>query len=117
MSYKEIPASASTDGQGVVIAGTNLAAATLIHTATAVATEHDLITLFFHTISTTADQTVTVVLSDQDGRKVVQKITKEAGMQLVLPRVLIKDGVTVKAYCPNANQVVATAYVERVTTT
>ena len=112
-----IPLSGSTHGRGIKVAATASAGDT-IHTATSSATDCDVVTLYAYNSSGGA---VNLTLqwggttSVDDDLKL--SIPATSGLTLVVPDLVLRNSLIVKAYAGTTNVVTIHGYVNRVATT
>ena len=112
-----IPLSGSTHGRGIKVAATSSAGDT-IHTATSSATDCDVVTLYAYNSSGGA---VNLTLqwggttSVDDDLKL--SIPATSGLTLVVPDLVLRNSLIVKAYAGTTNVVTIHGYVNRVATT
>ena len=109
--------SGSTAGVGILVAGTASTAADTIHEAVAGVTPgtFDEIWLWAHNTGTTG-RTLTVELGTNGTMGIVkQLIPYQAGLFLIVPGLILQNGVTVKAHCSEANVVAIQGYVNSMT--
>ena len=111
-----IPLSGSTNGRGVKVAATS-SAGTTIHTATSSASDCDVITVYAYNSSASA---VTLTLqwggttSVDDDIKL--SIPSLSGLTLVVPDLVLRNSLIVKAYAGTADVVTIHGFANRVTT-
>lgn len=112
-----IPLSASTHGRGIKVAATT-SAGTDIHTATSSTSDCDVITLFAYNSSSSA---VTLTLQwggttsvDDDIKLSIPALT---GLTLVVPDLVLRNSLVVKAYAGTTNVITIHGYANRVATT
>ena len=111
-----IPLSGSTNGRGVKVAATS-SAGTTIHTATSSASDCDVITMYAYNSSASA---VTLTLqwggttSVDDDIKL--SIPSLSGLTLVVPDLVLRNSLIVKAYAGTADVVTIHGFVNRVAT-
>jgi hypothetical protein len=116
-TVSRIPLSGSTHGRGIKVAATS-SAGTDIHTATSSTSDCDVITLFAYNSSATA---VTLTLqwggttSVDDDIKL--SIPATSGLTLVVPDMVLRNALVVKAYAGTTNVVTVHGFVNRVATT
>ena len=116
-TVSRIPLSGSTHGRGIKVAATS-SAGTDIHTATSSTSDCDVITLFAYNSSATA---VTLTLqwggttSVDDDIKL--SIPATSGLTLVVPDMVLRNSLVVKAYAGTTNVVTVHGFVNRVATT
>jgi hypothetical protein len=112
-----IPLSGSTHGRAVLVAAT-ASAGTIIHTATSSATDCDVVTLYAYNSSGSA---VNLTLqwggttSPDDDMKL--SIPTTSGLTLVVPDLVLRNSLLIRAYAGTANVVTIQGFVNRVTTT
>ncbi len=108
--------SGSTHGRGIKIAATSSAGDT-VHTASSTSTEGegDLVTLFAYN-SDTAIRTLTLqwggTSSPDDDIKYA--IPPQQGLTLLVPDLLLRNSLVIKAYCDVTNKVTIHGYVNRI---
>jgi hypothetical protein len=115
-TVSRIPLSGSTDGRGIKVAATS-SAGTLLHTAVSGVTDEDVITLYAYNSSGSA-VTLTVqwggTTSVDDDIKV--SIPSLSGLTLVVPDLVLRNSLVVRAYAGTTNVVTIHGYANRVTT-
>lgn len=115
-TVSRIPLSGSTDGRAVKVAATS-SAGTTIHTATSSASDCDVITLYAYNSSGSA---VNLTLqwggttSVDDDIKL--SIPATSGLTLVVPDLVLRNSLVVKAYAGTADVVTIHGFVNRVAT-
>ena len=113
----KIPLSGSTHGRGIKIAATSSAGDT-VHTATASTSDCDVITLYAYNSNATA---VNLTLqfggtsSPDDDLKVA--IPATSGLTLIVPDLVLRNSLVVKAYAGTTNVITIHGSVNRVATT
>lgn len=110
---KQLP-SGSTNGKGIKIAAT-ATAGTLLHTAVSGTSSLDEIWIYAVNSSTSSVK-LTIEWGEAtapDGN-IEQTIPGEAGLTLVVPGLLLQNGLTVRAFAGTANVIVCHAYVHRI---
>lgn len=115
-TVSRIPLSGSTHGRGVKVAATS-SAGTTIHTATSSTTDCDVITLYAYNSSSSAVN-LTIqwggTTSVDDDIKLA--IPATSGLTLVLPDLVLRNSLVVKAYAGTADVVTIHGFANRVTT-
>ncbi len=107
--------SASTDGQGILIAGTDTGSADTLHTAVAGTDDHDKIAIWASN-NHTADVELTIEYGETTATKtIVKTIKKKAGLRVVIPGLLLQNAKVVKAFASVASKVTVFGLVERTT--
>lgn len=115
-TVSRIPLSGSTNGRGVKVSATS-SAGTTIHTATSSASDCDVITMYAYNSSASA---VTLTLqwggttSVDDDIKL--SIPSLSGLTLVVPDLVLRNSLIVKAYAGTADVVTIHGFVNRVAT-
>lgn len=111
-----IPLSGSTDGKGVKVAAT-ASAGTTIHTATSSASDCDVVTLYAYN-SDTAAVNLTLqwggTTSPDDDIKL--SIPSQSGLTLVVPDLVLRNSLVLKAYAGTANKIIIFGFANRVAT-
>lgn len=115
-TVSRIPLSGSTNGRGIKVAATS-SAGTTIHTATSSASDCDVITLYAYNSSASA-VTLTVqwggTTSVDDDIKL--SIPSLSGLTLVVPDLVLRNSLIVKAYAGTADVITIHGFVNRVAT-
>ncbi len=115
-TVSRIPLSGSTHGRGIKIAATSSAGDT-IHTATSSTSDCDVVTLYAYNSSASA---VTLTLqwggttSVDDDIKL--SIPSLSGLTLVVPDLVLRNSLLVKAYAGTTNVITIHGFANRVTT-
>jgi hypothetical protein len=115
-SISRIPLSGSTDGRGIKVAAT-ASSGTTIHTATTSTTDCDVITLYAYNSSASA---VNLTLqwggttSVDDDIKL--SIPATSGLTLVVPDMVLRNSLVVRAYAGTTNVITIHGFANRVTT-
>ena len=115
-TVSRIPLSGSTDGRAVKVAATS-SAGTTIHTATSSASDCDVITLYAYNSSGSA---VNLTLqwggttSVDDDIKL--SIPATSGLTLVVPDLVLRNSLVVKAYAGTADVITIHGFANRVAT-
>lgn len=112
--------SGSTNGLGVKVTGTATAGAVTIHTAIAGTTSRDEVWLWAQNNDANGvTRTLTIEFggtTDPDNL-IVMPVVAKAGPVLVVPGFPLRNGLVVKAFADEANDVQIYGYVNRVTVT
>ena len=108
-SFSKILLSASTDGQRILIAGTDLASADTIHTAHA--TDTDEVWLYAYNGHTSVVN-LTIVWGTGSFTWPVEAAN---GLLLVCPGIIIENAQVVKGYASETNKINVFGYVNRIT--
>jgi len=115
-TVSRIPLSGSTHGRGIKIAAT-ATAGTLVHTATTSATDCDVITLYAHNSSGSAvNLTIEFGGVSSPDDLIVLSIPAQSGLTLILPDLVIRNTLVVRAFAGTTNVVMVQGFVNRVTT-
>lgn len=111
----KVKLSGGTNGRNIKVAAT-ATPGTLIHTATAVASTLDEIWLWAVN-SDTSDRKLTIELGGTTAPDDLIEFTvpAEDGLYLVVPGLVLDNGVVVRAFCASANVVLINGYVNRIT--
>lgn len=115
-TYTKHLLSESINGRGITVSGTSTSSGTLMHTTAAGTDVMDEIWLYAYN-SHAADVVLTIEwgeATDPDGH-IVCGITKNAGLALVVPGLLLQNELAVKAFADEANVVTIHGYVNRIT--
>lgn len=115
-TVSRIPLSASTNGRGIKVSATS-SAGTTIHTATSSASDCDVITLYAYNSSASA-VTLTIqwggTTSVDDDIKL--SIPSLSGLTLVVPDMVLRNSLIVKAYAGTADVITIHGFANRVAT-
>jgi len=113
-TVSRIPLSGSTHGRGIKIAAT-ATAGTLLHTATSSATDCDVVTLYAHN-SSASSVNLTIeyggVSSPDD--LIILAIPASTGLTLVVPDLVIRNSLVIRAFAGTTNVVMVHGFVNRV---
>ena len=114
-TYSKTFLSASTNGKGIKVAATSTAG-TLLHTAVAGTTNLDEIWIYAVNSSST-DSKVTLEWGEATAPDGNIEITVpfEEGLMLLVPGLLLQNGLTLKAFADVTNVVIIHGYVNKVT--
>jgi len=116
-TVSRIPLSGSTHGRGIKIAATASAGDT-IHTATSSTTDCDVITLYAYNSSGSAvNLTVQWGGTTSVDDDIKLSIPATSGLTLILPDLVLRNSLLVKAYAGTTNVVTVHGFVNRVATT
>jgi hypothetical protein len=113
-SISRIPLSGSTDGRGIKVVAT-ASSGTTIHTATSSATDCDVVTIYAYNSSASA---VNLTLqwggttSVDDDIKL--SIPATSGLTLVVPDMVVRNSLVVRAYAGTANVITLHGFANRV---
>ena len=115
-TVSRIPLSGSTDGRGIKIVET-ATAGTLVHTATSSETDCDVITLYAHNSSGSAVNLTIEFggVSDPDDL-IILSIPAASGLTLILPDLVLRNSLVVRAFAGTTNVVMVQGFVNRVAT-
>jgi len=107
--------SGSTTGQMIAVAATS-SAGTTIHTAVAGTTNWDEIWIYANNIDST-DRVLTIEWGNTSaaGGHIEYTVAAEAGLALIIPGLLLQNGLIVKAFCPTTNVINLSGYVNKIT--
>ena len=106
VTYTKELLSGSTNGKGILVVATSTAG-TLIHTAVAGTSSKDELTLFaVNSTSTSKKLTIEWGEATAPVGNIEQTIAAESGLVLVVPGLLINNGLEVRAFCESANVVI-----------
>jgi len=115
-TYSKVLLSDSTNGKNISVTGANTGAAVDIHDAVAGTSDIDEVWLYACNTDST-DRKLTIeyggVASPDDLTEVT--IAAEAGWVLVVPGMLLQNGLVIKAFAAAANVVLVNGYVNRIT--
>ena len=115
-TVSRIPLSGSTHGRGVKVAAT-ASAGTTIHTATSSTTDCDVITLYAYNSSGSAvNLTIQWGGTTSVDDDIKLSIPATSGLTLVLPDLVLRNSLIVKAYAGTADVVTIHGFANRVTT-
>lgn len=109
--------SGSTNGRAILVAGTNSAGATLIHTVTTTTTTLEEIWLYAHNYDTTARKlTIEWGTAGPGANDIEQTIPAESGLVLVVPGLILKGaaGQTVEAFAATGTAIAITGYIHTI---
>ncbi len=113
-TYSKELLSASTNGKGVLVAATSTAG-TLIHTAVSGTTDIDEVWLYaVNAHSASIKLTLEWGEATEPTGNIEQTVPNESGLMLLVPGLLLQNGLTIKAFAATANEVVIHGYVNRV---
>jgi hypothetical protein len=113
-TYSKELLSGSTNGKGILVAAT-ATAGTLIHTAVSGSTDLDEIWLYAVN-SSDADVKLTLEwgeATDPNGN-IEQTVPTESGLMLLVPGLLLQNGLTVKAFAGTTNVIVIHGYANKI---
>ncbi len=113
-TYSKELLSASTNGKGVLVAATSTAG-TLIHTAVSGTT--DLEEVWLYAVNAhSADIKLTLEWGEatEPTGNIEQTVPTESGLMLLVPGLLLQNGLTIKAFAGTANEVVIHGYVNKI---
>jgi hypothetical protein len=107
--------SGSTTGQMIAVAATS-SAGTTIHTAVAGTTNWDEIWIYANNIDGT-DRKLTIEWGDATviGGSIEYTVVAESGLALIIPGLLLQNGLTVKAFAATTNVINISGYVNKIT--
>jgi hypothetical protein len=115
-TVSRIPLSGSTHGRGVKVAATS-SAGTTIHTATSSTTDCDVITMYAYNSSGSAvNLTIQWGGTTSVDDDIKLSIPATSGLTLVLPDLVLRNSLVVKAYAGTADVVTIHGFANRVTT-
>ena len=115
-TYSKHLLSGSTNGKNISVTGANTGAAVTVHTATSGTSNLDEIWLY--AANTSAAASVLTIefggTTDQDDL-IELSIAADSGMTLIIPGLLLQNGLLVKAFAADANVINLNGYVNRIT--
>jgi hypothetical protein len=113
-TYSKIALSGSTNGRMIKVAAT-ATAGTTVHTAQAGTAGYDEIWLWAVNSDTT-DRKLTIeyggVAAPDD--LIEYTVPAEAGLKIILPGLILQNGLVVRAFCATANVVMVSGFVNRI---
>ena len=113
-TYSKELLSASTNGKGVLVAATSTAG-TLIHTAVSGTTDIDEVWLYaVNAHSASIKLTLEWGEATEPTGNIEQTVPNESGLMLLVPGLLLQNGLTIKAFAGTANEVVIHGYVNKI---
>ncbi len=113
-TYSKELLSASTNGKGVLVAATSTAG-TLIHTAVSGTTDLDEIWLYgVNTHSADIKLTLEWGEATEPNGNIEITVPAEEGLMLLVPGLLLQNGLTVKAFAGTTNEIVIHGYVNKI---
>jgi hypothetical protein len=111
-----IPLSGSTDGRGIKVVAT-ASSGTTIHTAGTGTTNEDVVTLYAYNSSGSAvNLTLQWGGTSTPDDDIKLAIPATSGLTLVVPDLVIRNSLVVRAYAGTANVVIIYGFANRVTT-
>lgn len=116
MSILKRKLSGSTDGMGILVAAT-ATPGTLIHTAVAGTTAgtYDEIWLWAQN-NATSDTLLTIEYGDATtSHNIKVTIPSQSGLYMIIPGLILQNGMTVKAFAATANVITLTGYIHSIT--
>jgi hypothetical protein len=115
-TVSRIPLSGSTHGRGIKIAATASAGDT-VHTATSSTTDCDVITLYaYNSSGSSVNLTVQWGGTTSVDDDIKLAIPATSGLTLILPDLVLRNSLIVKAYAGTTNVVTIHGFANRVTT-
>ena len=113
-TYSKELLSGSTQGKGILVAETSTAGTT-IHTAVAGTTDIDEIWLYAVNAHS-ADIKLTLEWGEatEPNGNIEQTVPTESGLMLLVPGLLLQNGLVVKAFAGTANEIVIHGYVNKI---
>ena len=116
-TVSRIPLSGSTHGRAIKVAAT-ATAGTLIHTGTSSTTDCDVVTLYaYNSSGSSVNLTVQWGGTTSVDDDIKLSIPATSGLTLVLPDLVLRNSLIVKAYAGTTNVVTVHGFVNRVATT
>ena len=116
-TVSRIPLSGSTHGRGVKVAATS-SAGTTIHTATSSTTDCDVITMYAYNSSGSAvNLTIQWGGTTSVDDDIKLSIPATSGLTLILPDLVLRNSLVIKAYAGTADVVTIHGFANRVATT
>jgi hypothetical protein len=113
-TYSKELLSGSTQGKGILVAAT-ATAGTTIHTAVAGTTDIDEIWLYgVNTHSADLKLTLEWGEATEPNGNIEITVPAEEGLMLLVPGLLLQNGLIVKAFAGTANEIVIHGYVNRI---
>jgi len=113
-TYSKELLSGSTQGKGILVAAT-ATAGTLIHTAVSGTTDLDEIWLYgVNTHSADIKLTLEWGEATEPNGNIEITVPTEAGLMLLVPGLLLQNGLTVKAFAGTANEIVIHGYANKI---
>ncbi len=104
-TYSKELLSASTNGKGVLVAATSTAG-TLIHTAVSGTTDIDEVWLYaVNAHSASIKLTLEWGEATEPTGNIEQTVPNESGLMLLVPGLLLQNGLTIKAFAATATEV------------
>ena len=113
-TYSKELLSGSTQGKGILVAATSTAGTT-IHTAVAGTTDLDEIWLYaVNTHSADIKLTLEWGEATEPNGNIEQTVPTESGLMLLVPGLLLQNGLVVEAFASTASEIVIHGYVNKI---
>ena len=113
-TYSKELLSGSTQGKGILVAAT-ATAGTLIHTAVSGTTDLDEIWLYaVNAHSSDIKLTLEWGEATEPTGNIEQTVPSESGLMLLVPGLLLQNGLPVKAFAGTANEIVIHGYANKI---
>ena len=113
-TYSKELLSGSTQGKGILVAATGTAG-TLIHTAVTGTTDLDEIWLYaVNTHSADIKLTLEWGEATEPNGNIEQTVPTESGLMLLVPGLLLQNGLTVRAFAGTASEIVIHGYANKI---
>ena len=116
-SFLKRKLSGSTDGKGIKVVPTSTAG-TLIHTAvagTTAGTFHEIWLFAYNGHSSAVELTIEFGGATVPDQNIVLTLAAKTGLQLVVPGLILQNGMVVRAFASIANVIVLSGYVNSMT--
>jgi hypothetical protein len=114
--FSKVLLSGSTNGKGILITGTTSGSATTIHTACSGTANMDEIWIYLVNQEATEEILTTVQFgSDATADEIAVSVPAAAGLQFVVPGLVLNNSNIVKAFAATGSKVVAHGFVNRIT--
>ena len=114
-TYTKSKLSGSTNGKAVLVAATSTPGTT-IHTAVAGTSAWDEVWLYAQNNHTAAvDLTIEYGAAGSVGDNIIMSIPSKSGLYLIVPGLLLQNGLVVKAFAGTTNVVAITGFVNQIT--
>lgn len=115
-TYTKRILSGSTNGRGIKLTGTNSAGGVAIHTAVTGVSDFDEIWIYAqNNHSAAVDLTIQYGGTTSPDDDIAMNISSKSGLYLMVPGLVLQNGLIVKAFASVANVIVITGFVNRIT--
>lgn len=117
-TFEKLTLSGSSNGAPIQVTGTAAGSSVIVHTATSQVDETDEVWLYANSIGTGNAVTLTIYVgTDSAANRIQVGVPSKQGLIYVIPGLVYKGGLVLRAYAGSANEINLHGWVNRITLT